>query len=240
MGRKDGTRRRRRAAGGGGSPQKEVFGPSSAQVRYAISDADEKRTIDNQITQVFGRRLNDRELASMVGAPDDAIVTLGRGYERGEFGITIHSPLMDARRTISKDRHGNVVMHNDIFTVKKEAQGKGVGTAVFGRQVEQAQKLGVTKIETSAARSQTFNGYYTWARMGYDAPLTSRIREQLPRELARSTRVSDLMRSKEGQKWWEKHGEWTEMEFDLKAGSRSWETHRAYLKERAARPPRKS
>lgn len=212
----------------------EHFGASEAKVQYArdYTKADQAE-IDSRIKTVFGRRLSDRELASLVGAPHDATVTLKASWSQSGkkvFSVNIDSREMSAERTIKLNSRGEIVVHNDIFMAFK--QGTGLGTKVFGRQVEQAAKLGVTKIETLAAKSHIFNGYYTWARLGYDGKIPARVASKLPAGMKSAKNVSDLMRSPEGRSFWKAHGVQMEMSFDLRAGSTSRKVLSAYVQEK--------
>ncbi len=61
----------------------------------------------------------------------------------------------------------------DIFTTKDDAPA-GWGRDVFTRQVETAHAMGVDRIQThgvGCCKDPRWNGYYTWPRFGYDAPL---------------------------------------------------------------------
>jgi hypothetical protein len=106
---------------------------------------------------------------------------------------------------------------------------------VFGRQVQFAAEAGVVKIETHAARGQRMNGYYTWARFGYDATLPHYgVRDALPPSLAGAERLSDLMATAEGRAWWKEKGDTIHAEFDLAEGSLSRRVLDAYLAAREA------
>jgi len=91
---------------------------------------------------------------------------------------------------------------------------------------------------TREGANRGFNGYYTWARFGYDAPLASHHTEQLRNatgamaEHRDATRISDLMATQHGRAWWKDKGTWTQMSFDLDKGSKSMRTLDAYLKHR--------
>lgn len=208
---------------------KEHFGPSEARVRYTPGyDATDQAKIRKDIKAIFGRELTDREIASMVGAPNNAMVNISEGVGRNTVQFNIDSSEMSAIRTVKRNGRGEIVFHNDIFVAFES--GKGLGTKVFGRQVEQAARLGVSKIETTAARSDTFNGYYTWARLGYDGNIPARVSSKLPAGMKKATRVSDLMKTEAGRAFWKANGVQMEMSFDLKPGSTSRRTLNDYVK----------
>jgi hypothetical protein len=110
--------------------------------------------------------------------------------------------------------------YNADFFLPKDQQGKGLGTKTFTAQVDNLRSEGFTNIKTLAGKGENMNGYYTWARLGYDGDIPSHAPKR-PKALADATRVSDLMRSPEGRDWWKKNGVEMEMTFDLDANSNS-------------------
>jgi hypothetical protein len=74
------------------------------------------------------------------------------------------------------------------------------------------------------------NGYITWPKLGYDAPIPAAVKGKLPADLKGSQNISDLMKTKEGTDFWTKHGVTTDMTFDLKPGSASRTHLEKYLK----------
>jgi hypothetical protein len=137
-------------------------------------------------------------------------------------------------RKIEKNlQTGEVTIYNSLA----HASGNGSGTKVFTRQVAAAQKIGATRIVTSAARSSSYNGYITWAKLGYDGKIPwSAIGRSVKDEdratlekFNHLTKVSELMATREGAKFLEKHGGSWSGEFDLREGSYSMNTLREYL-----------
>jgi len=59
-----------------------------------------------------------------------------------------------------------------IQLLKVFATGKGIGTVIFTNELIQSKKFGISRLKVSAAKSEEFSGYYTWARLGYsiDSP----------------------------------------------------------------------
>lgn len=261
MGRKSGSRRRRpsraRGAAGGGAGGEEpklvgsaaeaeaglngeMFGPSPAPVRYLGGSAG-KAESKEAISRIFGREVPDQELASLTGAPTGSAVSVRQGYG-GSVELRVdHPDIQSAVRTISRNGDGDLVMHNDIF--KTKVSGTGFGSEMVGRQMEQAAKLGIKKVETNAARwdaEDGYVGYKVWPKFGYDGnipfgPRNALRSSNLPAAQKNATRVSELYKTKEGQAWWEKHGDSTDMTFDLTPGSYSRRTMAAYQARRRAR-----
>lgn len=95
---------------------------------------------------------------------------------------------------------------------------------MFARQVDTLRRLGVARIEAEiAGRSGSgYDGYYHWAAMGYDAPLTPAEQRRLPPELAGARTVHELLAAPSGigVAWWRRHGSGREAVFDLSPDSR--------------------
>jgi hypothetical protein len=233
------------------------FGPSRARVVAADYDPDQQTLIPGdevlaaeQLKEarataavILGRkRVSDADLASLAGATDGAKVRV-RAVAGGAVQITVSGDGYESQRRLSKTRSGRAILQNDYFAlVSRSDQGQGLGRAVFGRQVENASRLGVEQIETFAAgwgrnrgAGSTYNGYYTWPRFGYDGALSSEQRARLPEALKDAQRVSDLMRTESGRLWWKDNGDAISLGFDLAPGSLSRRTWEAYLAEKAGK-----
>jgi hypothetical protein len=95
------------------------------------------------------------------------------------------------------------------------------------------------------------SGYYVWPLMGYDAEIDwgkhrdafwdeeydtgdydthDDLMSDAPESVRKSKRLSAIMRTDEGRKWWSKYGVGMEMEFDLTEGSQSMRIFNEYLK----------
>lgn len=224
----------------------EHFGRSNATIRlgsgmsgrYEISD------VVHAGRQIFGHKFEEHHLASLMGAPDGSDVIVAQFRTSVGQGVAEEGPMIRLRceapgyssiRTFHLDDDGKPVIHNDYQVVQDT--GSGMGARAFGRQVEQATRLGVTKLETHAAGhygDPVFNGYYTWAVFGYDAVIPSHVRNILrssgPQGLRESTHVSELMETEEGRKFWkEKGSDLYHAAFDLNPTSdshKAWEAYR--------------
>jgi GNAT superfamily N-acetyltransferase len=206
---------------------------------------------EDNLEAMFGV-LEHSELVSLAGAPigsqgemlDSSPDSVSFGYTNEELGV-------DAARTISTEHDGTYVAYNDHFYLDKDQQGKGIGAQILSSQVEGYVALGVDRIETMAARSGSMNGYYSWARLGYDAPLSGRITRELQQAMQNGVLPNDgdldsvvnaqigprvhlrhLMKTKAGREWWEEHGHSMSMTFDLSEGSYSRTHLDAYMKAR--------
>ncbi len=212
----------------------EGYGESKAKVKLP--------TEAKAIVKGFG--IKDKDLASLVGATDDAEVTVkvvqGLRGEKDTLLISTKGDGYQSTRYLGRDNNGELFLQND--TVRVEKTGNGLGAEIFGRQVENAAKLGVKRIMAHAAgnaEKENYNGYYTWPRFGYDqsvAFLTSKIKERVKRDWPDAKSVQDIMVTSNGRNWWKKNGgDLTDAEFDLKEGSRSMQIFQSYVKERNER-----
>lgn len=216
-----------------------VFGESAATVHF-LSERQKPKTIDT-LKHLLGKGSTAQDAASVSGATDDAVVKIELNDSdpaTAEVGIIVRADGYEATRLIAIDGHGKRYLKANTFNVEKQYQGQGIfAPRVFGRMVEQGARLGLDRIVTTAERSPNANGYYTWARFGYDAPLRADHKGKLPESLRGAEKISDLMASEEGQQWWKTHGDTTEMTFDLKPGSKSRKIWEAYLEEKKATSP---
>lgn len=145
-------------------------------------------------------------------------------------------------RIFSKNDDGELEMDQHVFILPKQLRGTGKGTDIFLDQIENADRVGVTKVHTFAERaggSDGTNGYYTWARLGYDTKMTGhwtgREGEGSAVPPGRPERLSDLMKTPEGRAWWRENGFSIHLEFDMKKDSLSRRVLHAYKQERKKR-----
>lgn len=122
-----------------------------------------------------------------------------------------------------------------IDTVEVNQQGKGLGTKFFDNLVKGAQENGYEKIQLVAAGDidSANNGYYTWARFGFDGDLSRSMKKYASKELGTEVQtVQDIMRAPKGAEWWKQHGSAVEMEFDLSKDSESMKIWKKYIQSR--------
>src|SRR6185437_8764484 len=187
------------------------------------------------VDAIFGRRLQDHELAALVGAQKGDLVVATT--ERGSIVLQLmqHDNEYEGKTTIYKEG-GKIVVYGDAFVV--EDKGKGTATRIFADKVRGASAVGADRLEAVAGkgwiellgREVNMNGYYTWPRMGYDGTLGVSFVVDVERDLGLAVdRVRDLMYTQEGRDYWKAHGYQMKMGFDLSFGSMSRRILRAYL-----------
>ena len=213
---------------------------SKATIRHESGQAAE--SVDRAVKRITGGNTPGHEavIPSVVGAPDKAKVYLST--EGGKLKVRIQHPAYEAVRSIGRTKDGEKIIVNETFFMKGSRQGAGLGSEVFASQVEHAQAEGFKAIMCHAAKdnprepSKPHNGYYTWPRMGYDAPLAGVTGASAVKAFPGSKTVLDVMATKEGRDWWKANGtDLFDAKFDLTPGSRSMKVHEAYMAERAAR-----
>lgn len=213
-------------------PKPSIKSPSKAKVSVAGDPAEVSEELDKLLPTS-----NFQSMASLAGATDDAKVTI-KQTAASVTGVDLIAETKDytAYRSLRLDPEtGKTIMRNDGFEIDPAAQGKGIGTQVFAKQVEHASKMGVSKITTVAAgdvNDPRYNGYSTWPKMGYDGPIPDSTKAKLPAQFQSATKVSDLMKTPEGRELWKQHGKTTRMEFDMTEGSYSRRTLEKYLEKK--------
>lgn len=190
------------------------------------------------VKDTMGRDLTDKDIANLVAAPHGAkIQVVSAGAVQGGFSIKIRAKGLTAVRYIKRDEDGSFICKNGSIELDKNQQGKGLGSSIFTTQVKNLSESGFKAIRCTAERDDEmgWNGYYTWARLGYDGAIPERVLNKLPPELAGTKRVQELMGKPGGKEWWKKNGDSFAAEFDLAKDSRSMQIMNAYMAERTGR-----
>jgi len=192
-----------------------------------------RRDVQKCTRLLFGRPLESWEYAGLSGAPDDAVVQVGI-FQTG-LVLEFRPPQTDdyfARRLVRRVPDGPVLVDDGLHIFRQAMQGRGLGLRIYLRQVVHAQALGVHSIEATAVRECYENGYYTWPRYGFDAPLPADIVRRLPSVLRSARTVLDLMETQFGRDWWRHYGTTLEVRFELCRDSRSWRVFFSYVAHR--------
>jgi len=149
---------------------------------------------------------------------------------------TSQGDVVERRLIVNPD--GKMIMVNDFFLLKEK--GTGLGTQMLYEQAKNAFELGVSELACEAARGDknTYNGYYTWPRLGYDGyiPATSRARIArhiseglLPQHVASYRYVRELIQDPQTRDWWKENG----VSFDATFEPKDLPILEAYLEQRA-------
>ena len=118
------------------------------------------------------------------------------GTLRGQLYFEMREPTLcryQVALRVCRTKCGPLLVDDGYQFLHPSMQGKHLGRHIFHRQLCYAKALGVIGIETLADRRPDDNGYYTWPRFGFDGPLSTAIRRQLPPENAAARSVLDLV-----------------------------------------------
>ncbi|WP_103525279.1 hypothetical protein [Aquitalea palustris] len=183
-----------------------------------------------------GRTFTDTDYIRLGGAPDGSQVEVTAGDIGVE--IAVANPLFEtpAVSVIFQSDTGDAVLYlyKDMFVLKPENYRQGIASTSLALQVKHAQALGFAAISLYAdgSFSGKLNGYYTWARLGFNMAIPASLLQRLPGTLQHCQDVLDLMETQEGRTWWLHEGFGGDMEFDLTPGSRSDRIFTKYLEEK--------
>lgn len=191
--------------------------------------------------QFFGRNLTDEDLACAVGALDGAKVIVRKKKGADELRIEIQHPqIQDQQRWVRRTPQGELVIFNYRF-YKKRGAPSGLAVTSLLRQIEAARALGVTRLETfaagnflSAQESDGEIGYWLWAKLGFDTPLSAYY-QQLAMEtpsLVGAKTLNEIILRPGGEEWWYSVGAGTKMIFELSSHSSMMRVLRTYLRQK--------
>ena len=190
--------------------------------------------------QFFGRDLSEIEIANLVGAIDEAVILVeGRG---DRIFVQIKHPKLKIHDVfIARNSVGKVFIRIDEIEFHAFHRGQKEGVKMLLRQINQARKLKVVYLEAETdGNPQTFrrrNGYYVWARYGFNSLISETKKASLPnrlkfiKEKGRLREVetlNDLMLIG-GRDWWRENGEECLTFFDLRDGSNSLKVLEKYV-----------
>jgi hypothetical protein len=118
-------------------------------------------------------------------------------------------------------------------------KGQGKGSEIFSNQVKSFKEKGFKKLLTTAAKSDVYNGYYTWARLGYDMSddwhknaLKDVLEDSKIKDFKNIESLPELMSFQKGRDFWKKNGFKFEGEFDLSDNSQSMFILNKYMEEK--------
>jgi len=207
---------------------------NEARVQYPASNA---RAMLGLASEIAGRPVVPEDFVELAGAPGGSTVKVESDRE-SRLIISVKARAYSFVGQLIRRPDESLVLKLDSVTVARSRRRQGMGREAFARQLEEARKLGVDRIELLAARNDDPRflqvGYKVWPKFGFDADLDPPRAAGLPKGLRRARRLSDLLAEPGGRDWWEKHGWSIRLEFDMTAGSRSWQAWRHYVQRKQA------
>lgn len=216
--------------------QKEQARParsSDAQTPALKYDSEDTKKIQDHSKSLLGRELTPEMASAITGASHGGTVEVSVMRHNTPFlELAAKTDTYKSNRMLQRDKNGKLYLYNDHFEVDKAHQGQGIGAQVLAHQVQEAEKLGVSYIATTAAGYKghpKYNGYITWPKLGYDGPLEQGYKDELPDEFQKANTIQELFAMPGGAKAWEDHGSDIELTFDLTKGSKSRRILGAYM-----------
>ena len=221
------------------------IGPLKAQI-----GVDYDKDLDTATKQMFGRKVSKEDVVKLAGGFNEMVKEFLVTADPFSNTISVtanwdaNNPVQKMQRTIRKDS-----IHMDLFMLNNAFKGQNIAPRMLYQSAVMAHKMGIPSIETHAAgnaKSSMFNGYYTWARCGYDYELEPEHKRNLERSVAEGlctqaewnntfskyTHVSQFMTTKQGRDMWKQHGsDLYHAQFDTRPGSKSMKVLKAYLRE---------
>jgi len=196
------------------------------------------------LKKILGKSPNVEQMAGLfAGGLDKSQIKIIQ--DGNHISISVENDFFDRplELVISHDSYSGErrMVLKDIFL--KESAPPTMGTRIFANIVAQAQAFGVSEISCFGAKSvmngkgETVegNGYYTWARLGFDTSLDV-IRNgchlQIPAEFQHCEYLSEIMETENGRKWWRENGKDVTLRFSLEKGSPHLVRLTNYLKEK--------
>lgn len=224
---------------------------SKAPVWFQSADKQERKATMVAVADLFGDDFGLDDLATVVGAPDDAEVYV-EPISNGLKVTVLHSDFANVNYKIKKDSDNDVYLYINEFFLSDQTKGRGLGSDVFANTVQGAKEFGVSYINLWAAGSASgdMNGYYTWPRFGFNQSIydIAHVRERDPgaydpgaedlvdkiyKDFPDASSVLDIMITKKGRDWWKENGRnLFDAKFDLSDNSRSMQVFNTYMEER--------
>jgi predicted GNAT family acetyltransferase len=187
---------------------------------YELYDLDQTVAKSRKGMSLFNR-ISNKDFVSLGGDTPDSDLIIKKietgMMSQNDMRIAIKTDKYESLVTVSK--YGNNLSfdidHVDVF---KEFEGHGLGAKMFANMLNAAEKNGFENIELRAAKGihggRAYNGYYTWARFGFElrndqqkAYFLNLVKTKGESSTIRSaTSLQELMRTKEGQKFWFDNG----------------------------------
>ena len=196
------------------------------------------KTFDSSKVEVNG--FHDMSKAQL----DDALTLCGANVISPKENATIIVRQTDERYSVrieTDDTYCKVMARPDtgelvLDSLYLKEKGTGKGTKIFSEIESNATAQGfdrITCIAGGKGGEKGQNGYYTWARLGFDANLPEHIVSKAKDGGFDASKVSDLMKTPEGRSWWKDNGCALEMTFDLSDDSYSQKTLAEYVSSRS-------
>jgi len=201
---------------------------------FAAFEDDTEQRVSSAAKEMFGHgwdAVTRESVADAAGALDNASVMVDEW--EGQIRVSVkHPDVMTQERILYREGNETFMLNDQLETFGES----GIGREIFRQQVVASKRLGLNAMKAVASgdgRVGDQNGYYTWARYGYDGPIESirskRTQEKVRQRFPKAKTMLDLMSTQAGRDFWRDNGTEWDATFDLADGSRSLAVFEAYL-----------
>lgn len=124
-----------------------------------------------------------------------------------QSGNKIRVKINDRQREVNVVSMSSSELYIDELFVQNK--GAGEGTKILNEIKSNAKKNGYTKLSAYAAGDPTegtYNGYYSLARFGFDAPIPQSLTGKVKQSGFKASTIQDLMKTQSGRNWWKNNG----------------------------------
>ncbi len=182
-------------------------------------------------------------LVCLSGAPRESVLWVSL-IDRHVIQLRVKNSQIlaeDMIRLIFQSNEGfRFSIKNAAFAIAPAFRRLGLGARSFAIEALAARELGLfDRIFTTALGDAStanpqklenqYAGYYAWARLGFDAVLTPDVLSRSTEELKACRKVSELMKTESGRRFWLQYGSTVEMSFDLDVKSSCWASLNDYM-----------
>lgn len=182
------------------------------------------------------------DVLSFTGVPKDFGGQISVSYTQNGAYVQISGEGVQMDRRINLQDKS---VYNEYFRVDRSSRHYGRGAEIFNSQIQTLRNAGFNEVTVTAGGSygSSMNGYYTWARFGYEPTNNptmgvSQFNDHLQSKGITNSNVSkftDIMKTDEGRDWWTLNGRQWSGTFKLQGDGYSINTLNSYMQERAAR-----
>ncbi len=185
------------------------YGPSQATVKIVGNE----NRVKEAIKKLFGNNGTLQDIASCMGAPKGVEIKVSDNYDGGITARSSGTLLNDdgsVRKYTSGSQMGKPIVISSLnrtFRIERDGS-KAIHNDLFER----------------VGAGEDYNGYYTWPRFGYNAPLSNSADKLMKEHFPQAKTIADVFKTQEGRDLWMLHGRsihGPDAVFDLKKNSRS-------------------
>jgi hypothetical protein len=192
----------------------------------------EQAEVQKSIANILGPGVSREDVLKAAGLPPGSAAAMVPNEDGSLVVSGYHPGGADLRRSFYRDESGAPTMNADAMTLAESLRGQGLGSLIVGNMAENAQRLGIQNITTTAigAPGSDTSGYYASARQGYQGQLPYGVNP--PPELGSPTTIQGLMSTEAGRNWWKENGRDFQGTFSTAPGSQSMTTLDSYLRQK--------